>query len=350
MSTKRIPYIDLIKVIAIFMVITLHNGTWYTDFITTGSLQNVIQYCARLFCEGVPVFMLINGFLMFDKKFDAKKHARRTLNVVLILIIWSIILDVSLTLIRNEPLSVLGILTSVLETNISNTHTGILWFLQKLVVVYIVFPVLKYLYDTQPKLFNYLLLVLIISTYSINLISLIAGIFENSILNSVYFFFNQYSLPFATNIYVIYFMLGGYIYKNADVMSKKKYFVLGIACVFIACAIGIFASFYKGTTYSNSFNYSQIFLMFTVIGMFFVCSRIPLNNSFVNKILASIGDNTMGIYLLHIIIISLIYKYNILPTDSLVSRLIMAFAVLLISWCIAVLIRKIPKISFIIKL
>ena len=31
MSKKRFPYIDLIKGIAIFMVITLHNNTWHTD-------------------------------------------------------------------------------------------------------------------------------------------------------------------------------------------------------------------------------------------------------------------------------------------------------------------------------
>ncbi|MBQ8683091.1 MAG: acyltransferase [Clostridia bacterium] len=350
MAKQRIPYIDLLKTIAIFLVITLHSGTWHTDFISLGSWQSMGQYCVRLFCEGVPIFMLINGFLMFDRPFDAKKHMRRTLRVVFIILLWSLIMDVSITLIKGEPLTLRSVVDSVLHTDINNSHTGVLWFLQKLVVVYLVFPVLKHLYDTKQKLFDYLLLVLMVSTYGINLLSLVAGVVDKSLLHGVVFFCKQYSLVLGTNIYVIYFMLGGYLYRNMETMPKRKYAVAGLVSAVLTCLLGVSVSFYKGATYSAAFNYSQIFLLFTVVGLFFVCSRLPLHNRLLNRALSSVGDNTMGIYLLHKIVIAVIDKKVDIAACSLAERMALSLLVLFVSWGLTVLIRKIPKVSCIIKL
>ena len=135
-----------------------------------------------------------------------------------------------------------------------------------------------------------------------------------------------------------------------DHISKKRYYAIGLVSALIACVIGITISFYNGATYVNNFNYSQFFLMFTIVGLFFACSCIPLNNGFVNKLLASLGDNTMGIYLLHRLVITAIDKYVSVSTSPFVSRLAMSFVVLLISWGITVLIRKIPKVSFVVKI
>lgn len=349
MTKNRIAYIDFIKTITIFIIITLHNGTWCTDFIGSGSVESMVQYCVRLFCEGVPVFVLLNGFLLFDKAFDAKKHIKRTIKLLVITVVWSVIMEIYSTLMAGLPLTFVGVLTSVLETNISNSNTGVLWFLQKLFVVYLIFPVLKHLYDTNEKLFNYLLMVVIVSTYSVSFVDMIAGIFNIDVLKSLQFFINQYTLVIGANIYIVYFMLGGYICKNMERLPKKKLVIVGGICAALACAIGIFASYYKGVTYSSNYNYSQIFLMFTIVGLFLVCSKIPFNNKFVNKAIALIGDNTMGIYLLHPMVIVGLNRFQI-PTDSLVMRLGLTLVVFIVSFGITYLIRKTPKLSYLVKL
>lgn len=349
MTKNRIAYIDFIKTITIFIIITLHNGTWRTDFIASGSVGNMVQYCVRLFCEGVPVFVLLNGFLLFSKAFDAKKHIKRTIKLLVITVLWSVIMEIYFTLMAGSPLTFARILTSVLETSIANNNTGVLWFLQKLFVVYLFFPVLKLLYDTNEKIFNYLLLVIIISTYSVSFINMISGLFNIGVLKSVQFFLNQYTLVIGTNIYIVYFMLGGYICKNMERLPKKKLVLAGGICAALACAIGIFASYYKGVTYSSNYNYSQIFLMFTIIGLFLVCSKIPFNNKFINKAIAIIGDNTMGIYLLHRMVILGLNQFKI-HTDSLMVRLGLSLVVFIVSFGITYLIRKIPKISYLVKL
>ena len=144
-------------------------------------------------------------------------------------------------------------------------------------------------------------------------------------------------------------MLGGYLRKNEARLPKKKLVLVGSVCAVVACAVGIFASYYKGVTYSANYNYSQIFLMFTIVGAFLVCSKIPFNNKFINKVLALIGDNTMGIYLLHQMVIVGLNRFNP-PTSSLILRLGLSLAVFVISLGITCIIRKIPKLSYIVKL
>lgn len=347
---KRIAYIDLLKLLAIFMVITLHSGTWKTDFIGTEKLINLLQFSARLNCEPVPLFLLVNGFLIFNTKFDYKKHLHRIIKTVLIILCWSFLLDVALTLLEGNAITFYGVISSVLNTNINNPHTGVLWFLQKLVVVYLVFPILKHLYDTKYELFKYLLAVLIISTYSINLLSVLSAFIENKVYASFLFFLNQYSVVFTTNIYMIYFMVGGFLRHDLEKLPAKRFIILGILSAVVITGIGIGISVYQGATCRIDLNYSQIFLLFTLVGLFFLCSRIPMNCSFANKILASLGDNTMGIYLLHRIILTLIGMWLPINSLSFLLRILVSFGVLLICWGITVLIRRIPKLSFLVKL
>ena len=335
---------------AILVVITLHNGTWHTNFMDAGTVSTALQYCTRLFCEGVPVFVLINGFLIFDRPYDGKKHWKRTVNILVILLLWSVILEVALTLISGSPLTFTSVLTNVLETNINQKNTGVLWFLQKLFVLYLLFPVLKHLYDTHEKLFNYVLLVLTISTYGVALVSMISGIFDVGVLKSLHFFLKQYALTMGPSNFVVYFMLGGYLKRHWDTLPKKKLMIAGGVCAILAVAVGLGASFYTGATYTANFNYSQIFLLVTIVGAFVACSKIPFNNPVVNKVLTTVGDNTMGIYLLHQMVIRAMGAYLDLPTDTLWWRLLWSLVVLVTSLGITCLLRKIPKVSYLVKL
>ncbi len=350
MPKNRIVYLDFIKTIAILFVITLHNGTLRTNFIDLGTLSSTIQYGVRLFCEGVPFFILINGFLSFPRTFDAKKHLRKTATILLLVVIWSVILDVFFTLMNGKTLTFTGVLVTVLKTSLSQPNTGVLWFLQKLFVLYLVYPILKHLYDTKESLFNYTLLVLLISTYGVSLLSLASGIWDNEILQGARFFLNQYSLVIGSNIYVVYFMMGGYLHRHMDALPKKVLFPAGALCIIAACGVGIFASYHKGATYPADFNFSQIFLLIAVVSAFVACSHIPFRNRFVNGALALIGDNTMGIYLLHMPVIAVLKRVLPLSYDALPARVGISLLVFAVSLGLTWLIRKIPKVSFLVKL
>lgn len=82
MEKKRYANIDLLKTIAIIMVIALHSQLFITDFIKDNKISTYIQYFIRILCEGVAIFILVNGFLLINKKqFDFKKHLLKTKNI-----------------------------------------------------------------------------------------------------------------------------------------------------------------------------------------------------------------------------------------------------------------------------
>ena len=64
MEKKRYANIDLLKTIAIIMVIALHSQLFITDFIKDNKISTYIQYFIRILCEGVAIFILVNGFLL----------------------------------------------------------------------------------------------------------------------------------------------------------------------------------------------------------------------------------------------------------------------------------------------
>ena len=102
MEKKRYANIDLLKAIAILMVIALHAGLFNTAFITSSgiSISSIIQFIFRMVAEGVPIFIFVNGFLLINKeKFDLKLHLKKTLKIFLVLICWSAILTISVKLI-----------------------------------------------------------------------------------------------------------------------------------------------------------------------------------------------------------------------------------------------------------
>ena len=92
----------------------------------------------------------------------------------MLLIIWSLILTISIKIIYKEPLKISEVLKNVFVTDITNKYTGVLWFLQNLIMLYLIYPILKTVHDNDKKIYNYLFILLLISTSFINILDLIS--------------------------------------------------------------------------------------------------------------------------------------------------------------------------------
>lgn len=82
---KRYDSLDLLKMIAIIMVIILHCIHFEMNFIQENSFKSYINFFIRILCEGVPIFIVVNGFLIINKEFELKKHLKKLLNIFLIM-------------------------------------------------------------------------------------------------------------------------------------------------------------------------------------------------------------------------------------------------------------------------
>ncbi len=88
-SVTRNCAIDLAKFIAIICVLIYHGTLYEYDFLSGGSL---ILYASRtVLSAGVPLFFLVNGFLLFGKSFDYMKHLIRTVKLLGAVLFWSVV-------------------------------------------------------------------------------------------------------------------------------------------------------------------------------------------------------------------------------------------------------------------
>lgn len=215
------------------------------------------------------------------------------------------------TFLYKDSFTIRNLLINVLSNNISNTYGGILWFLQNLVQLYILFPLLKVVHDHNKKIYNYFFVIIIIFTIGKNSINLLLQIMTiklgmNNAINYFNSFVESYN-PLLNEYFILYFMLGGMIAENKDWIRKNKnkiYFLSAIS-IFLVSFYGIVYSKELGYFYSSNFNYDTVFMVVITIGIYTLCNDIikVIINPTIKKGITFIGKNTMGIYLFHLMVI-----------------------------------------------
>ena len=141
---------------------------------------------------------------------------------------------------------------------------GVLLFIERLLAVYIIFPILKYLYDNNEKLYNYLFIIVCIFTIGVNLLNLIMNIFQAIYSNfkliklSINNFINELNIFNLEYYYLYYFMLGTYLYKYKNKLMKhiKKINVLSLCFIIIVILYAVCASLLRHETYLKNYAYN----------------------------------------------------------------------------------------------
>ena len=129
------------------------------------------------------------------------------------------------------------------------------------------------------------------------------------------------------------------IYHYIDVIKDKRIILLivGSAAWLFSFFFGVAVSELQQSVYDQTFNFSSLFFPFILVAMFALV--LPMkNNNKVSNIISKIGQNTMGIYLTHMIFISIFYY--LIPTERFIERLIFYIAVLCASFILTVCAQK----------
>lgn len=231
---KRLASVDLLKAISMFLVVVLHAGLLRTDFIAHPKVGTYMQYALRLLSEGVPLFVMINGFLVLHREhFDIKKHIHKTIKLLGLLLMWSIILYVSKALIWGEAISIRSIVITIFQTNISNKYTGVLWFLQSFIALYLIVPFIIIIKKTSYKAYQYLFALSFVCSIGVNTLKLMTdlgvALFGLKHLNDIVPYVNRL-LPLSNSSFVFFFLFGDFIYQYKDriMESSKKFITLGL--------------------------------------------------------------------------------------------------------------------------
>lgn len=354
-NTSRLIEIDYMEIIAIFFVVFYHCGRYSFDFLNNCAVSDYLIYFSRtILATCVPIFFFANGYLLLNKPFDLKKHIKKTLTLFLLVFIWAFLLMPLYLLIANEPVTLSAIVVPILNLSV-DYDMNLFWYLGALICIYILFPVLKVCFDNNKKAFAFFVIVICFLTLVFDLVNevfLVSGTvthtLENGIEVPIITMFNPFRGAYGYSF--VFFGIGGLIFDFKDRILKIKAYkrnLISIFGIFINCiclfVMGLLHSkFITNNPWDIVWNgYDTVFNLLNVLFIFTLC----LNFKKDNKLIKAISCNTLGIYFIHGLFITLIERFFINALNNFGMSIVTAFIVLLCSFLVSFIMKKIPLIK-----
>ncbi|WP_434564802.1 acyltransferase [Thermoanaerobacterium thermosaccharolyticum] len=293
MTKSRIDEIDVLKGMSIIAVLIIHTTSIAVSDLDKSSLSYIVFAVLNRFSQfAVPAFIFASSMLLMYNYSDGDNwklfYKKRFKNVLLPYIVWTMIYGIYLYVIYNEPLK--SILT------VENLFLGgmfyHLYFIVIIVQLYLLFPILLYIYKLISK--NTYTVVL-----SIVLFQMIDVIVYRYFISK---FFQNSSLLFIT--YISFIIAGIYVGENIREWGKyyhKKWLnsffaVIVFGYLFIDISLKVFAN-----KPINIHQYNIYYYTYTLVTslFFFALSTKILNYHALSGLLTSTGKLSFGIYLSH---------------------------------------------------
>lgn len=312
MEKKREYAFDILRVIAMIMVIVVHVSNVYSR--SFGLISNDSFFISLLFNTisrvSVPIFFMISGALLLDRNFELKKYRNRILKYVFLIVVWDIIYLI-------WEYFYLGVTYTKLYNLILNPYRAHLWFLYSILVVYILQPILRIVLYKISDNFKFILLCiwLIISTISI--------------INS------SVTLALTIFTYIGFFILGKYIYDFIRNNDLKRYSIIIIITMIICLLTSVFLNYLSSIRYQMFYNlyfaYKTPFITVASLCLY-VLILINYQKDNLNKVIIQLSNLSLGVYLIHGIFLDItvkIFRYQLIP--SIIGISLFTFIIFVLS-------------------
>ncbi len=330
--------LDLCRIAGCLMVLVIHAGAEIYGNVPLESLEfSVLNFISSSVRCGVPIFFMLTGALMLgrDKLDTGRLLKKHVLYLVGIFVLWSFIY----TLIRSLLAGTLGSLHSFLYSVVAGHYH--MWFIPALVLCYLFIPPAHAAIHGQRLDVRYLLGLffgLVLLTANMNLTPDPAPM-----LNKI-----TKHLSFEYLPYMGYVIWGWWL--STKKMPKKTLWLAPLVFLLVCVADSAanqWYSFYKETADGWLFNYFSLPNFIEASAVF--CFFLALGERRFSHAAAitAIADCTLGVYLIHPMLISLLEKLGLVITpEAPVYGLLLTLAVLTPS-CFALVYaaKRIPLIK-----
>ena len=332
----NILYIDILRIIACFMVIINHT---HGIILENNTLINSTFYCICFsLCKiGVPLFLMITGTLLLDKDYNYKKILKCIFRVLVPVLGLSLIFYV-----KDVGISNINII-SFLKSIISAPYIIPYWYIYALISTYLTIPFLqKMIKNFKEKDYCIFILLFLIIPTVVVILKTYLGVNINYNFSSAFF-------PIIISLVVC----GNFLSK---IKLSKKYFIISIL-IFVVSYIGMFLSMYlpylnsgKISYILDSWNTLPVILM--SISTFYSIRYLFENKVFskkINTIITAFSSTTFGIYLIHTALNYKLYNISIIKYifnfNSILGIIILEILVFIVCMLIIYILKKIPIIK-----
>lgn len=348
-KTKRLVNADVIRVLAMMMVVVFHTISSFTvreDFLFT-KLYFLFEPIVVISRVAVLLFFILSGYLVLGKQRSFSDNLKKTLKKIILPLSFFTLINVFLEWIHfSQTSTTISTFIGSQITRMSRMISSPMWFLVVLSFLYLLNPIWSKLFknNEKQKLAKSV-------TGLFLLFSVMITIFDHFFLLSGNIFSSlNYWLGF------IFFYLYGALLKKRWIKYDNQIINIGIFLIgFVSSLAGNLAYTYLknnsssiiGLDYFESYLSIPVILM--TIGIFNFLLSINLEKLRSNLLLW-LSSLSFGVYLIHTYILRLFIDYIGFTIDNLkinvylfnVINLVLVFTISII---ITYLLKKIPKVK-----
>ena len=315
---ERVEYLDILKTAAIFLVVFCH-------FVLLSETVGA-NLCMSACWAAVPVFFMVNGALLFKRPLDPGKHVKKTVGVYLVLVAWKCVYLLTIPPLTGGNIRGNGIWAILnylfLFGELPEIINGHLWFIEALLAVYLVFPLLWAAGDwplgrqeegstaggNGRKL---LWMVAVLSLLCTN------GLYSLSVLGEM---LRRAGIPFGLSFDALaafqpfgkygnmlgFFLLGALMESGQGRLRRSPLArrVLGT----VLLAVGLFSLWgvkwflsrrpeWDGVLLQEGYRHLPVILM--AVGLFWICQDVRIRQKWLSASIRAVASRTLGIFYIH---------------------------------------------------
>lgn len=306
---SRFLYLDIIKIIAIIMVVMCHLPL-------INSVDLLREDIGAFWCVdlcfgtlGVPLFMMATGALVLNKKFDNKEailhfYKNNFLSIYITGVLWCVIYYI---LNNIDKLDVIVFLKTILLINKPEVH---LWYIRMILMYYALIPLLSYLCHKKRTLF----IMVVVSAFLVNFcwIGYDILVCRNHIPTHS---------GLSMSCYMVYLAIGYWI-------ENKKWNISSCFST-ILFVIGVFSIIYlRQEDYFRFFWYDNPFVLMASVGLFSLVKNTSIK-SVKSRYFEELSKMTFGVYLCHMLFLYIVGKRLLALIDNDIYAYLMVWLVTL---------------------
>lgn len=349
--SKRVIYFDYIRVFATIAVIVLHVASQNWNSVDCRSFEwNIFNIYDGIVRWGVPAFLMISGTLFLGREIEIKKlYSKNILRMFTAYIVWSTIYAI-VTFVGNYFVD--NATSMTFKTILFNIIKGgiHMWFIPMIIGLYMCVPIIKEIV-AKKNIMVYFLIISFVFTFVIpQLVNMskdfIGGIFFEYI-NQIHNFILNMNLRLVIG-YSFYFVLG-YFWEQVKLTRRQRRFVyilggIGFIITILLNALVTWKTNVPCDTYYDNFT---INVMLEAIAVYTWFKYREYDNEMINHIIQKLSKYSFGVYLVHFMIINVLYKLGIdtLKFNPILSVAIISILVIVISYLISSVMHKIPYVN-----
>ncbi|WP_316821518.1 acyltransferase [Pedobacter gandavensis] len=303
----KINWLDLLKVIAVFMVIVAHAN----DCIILNQDGNFNfewgTYIGSLYRFAVPLFVLISGVLLLPTKLNTIEfYKKRLWRIIPPLLFWGAAYVVFDALVLN-PKSADKIWFNMVRLPLSfGDASPHLWYLYMLVGLYLIIPIISpWVAKATKRELELVLAIFIFSTfipYLKFLTELAFGVCD----------WNEFHSFYYLSGFIGYLLMGYYLYTYLPGWSTLTKRCMGILLFLTGYGITYYLTISVPFSIPNIemvWYYCSPNVLLEAVGVFLMLEGMELKNGVFRQVIQSIAKYSFGIFLVHYFFIGLIFRY-----------------------------------------